>query len=209
MAPVKKACGKKMPLIQWTGGVFPRSTQAWKNWQRAMMSRNQLLSGFRDNGPFLDHNSGTSLTNKDLPKDSRSAVMTIKPLMALRKSFSVLPISHSSLLYRKHSCFTTVFMDSSYSVGNLISHSSSGKVCGSRSWIDAAVSSMTSSADLPPSPPPPATTMLCMPVSSANASSCAQVMLQLSCKPKASGMGYSGKPRMYSTNSATVLASGG
>mmetsp|Transcript_3522 Transcript_3522/g.8464 ORF Transcript_3522/g.8464 Transcript_3522/m.8464 type:complete len:235 (-) Transcript_3522:2301-3005(-) len=208
MAPVKNACGKKMPLIQNTGGALPRSNHIWKNSTRAKMSKYQLLRGFRESGPFFTHISGCSFTNIEFPRDSRSPVMTMRPLIALRKSLRVAAMHHSSLLYRKHSCFTTVFIDSSYSVGNLVSQTSSGKGLGKRSWIEAAVSSMTSSADWPPSPPVPISTMLCMPLTSLRPSSCAQVMLQFSCRPNASGIGYRGKVRMNSTNSATPSHSG-
>merc|ERR1719247_3286577 len=145
MAPVKKACGKKMPLTQKHGGACPRSYHIWKKAHRARMSRYQLLRGFNESGPFFTHNSGCSLTNKELPIASSSLDMTTRPLSALRNSFRLAIISHKSWLYLRHSCFTTVFINSSYIVGNFSSQISSGKGVAIRSWIEAAVASMTSS----------------------------------------------------------------
>merc|ERR1719235_2271474 len=112
-APVKNAWGKKIPLIQKSGGGFPRSYHIWKNSHLARMSRYQLLRGLSERGPFATHSAGCSLTNSDFPRDSRSNDMTTRPFSAFLNSIRCSSIAHSSLLYRRHSCLTTVFIDCS------------------------------------------------------------------------------------------------
>mmetsp|Transcript_18826 Transcript_18826/g.48255 ORF Transcript_18826/g.48255 Transcript_18826/m.48255 type:complete len:211 (-) Transcript_18826:5252-5884(-) len=195
MTAVKKACGKKRPETQKHTGC-PSLYHVLKKCTRSFRSLYHAVSGFMDRKPTPAQPSGTIFAKRPLPTLSRSSVMTTKPLTARRKRGSCICRSSMSLLYFAASCFTTVFRDSSYFVGNLSSYAKRSKDFGVSSMSSAASSSMTSSGDLPPPPPPPLPELRDrMSSSIAMDSDSAHVISQFSCSPKTSGGVWMGRPR--------------
>ena len=141
--------------------------------------------------------AGTLPITMELPICSSSIDMSTSPLMAFCTSCSVIVTSSISRLNRINSCVSTVFIDSSYRTGNMISAFSMSNIGGIRAEISFA-SSSNISPQLLPSPPRARGCRLRAVSSSALVSEIAHEIFALSCRPNTSGPSLKGRVRTYS-----------